>query len=48
MKLAQTNDDQWFWIQAISNNVRIRVVENPNLKLHFIKNTQIIFFAYFY
>ena len=28
LKLAPTNDDQWFWIQAILNNVRIRVVEN--------------------
>lgn len=40
MKLAPTNDDQWFWIQAILNNVRVRVVDKPNLKLHYIKNTQ--------
>ena len=40
MKLAPTNDDQWFWVQAILNNVRIRVVEEPNLNLHYIKNSQ--------
>ena len=40
MKLASTNDDQWFWVQGILNNVRIRVVENPNIKLKYIKNSQ--------
>ena len=40
MKLAPTNDDQWFWIQGILNNVKVRVVDNPNLKLNYIKNTQ--------
>ena len=40
MKLSQTNDDQWFWIQAILNNVRVRVIDKPNLKLNYIKNTQ--------
>ena len=40
MKLAPTNDDQWFWIQAILNNVRVRVVEKPNINLNYIKNSQ--------
>ena len=40
MKLSPTNDDQWFWIQAILNNVRVRVIDKPNLKLNYIKNTQ--------
>ena len=40
MKLSPTNDDQWFWIQAILNNVRVRVIDKPNLKLNYIENTQ--------
>ena len=40
MELAPTNDDQWFWIQGVLNNVRVRVVENPNVKLNYIKNSQ--------
>ena len=40
MKLAPTNDDQWFWVQAVLNNVRVRVIDKPNLKLNYIKNTQ--------
>lgn len=40
MTLAPTNDDQWFWIQAILNNIRVRVVKKPNINLHYIKNTQ--------
>jgi hypothetical protein len=39
MKLAPTNDGQWSWIQGILNNFRVRVVENHNIKLHFIKNS---------
>ena len=40
MKLAPTNDDQWFWVQGILNNIRVRVVEKPNINLHYIKNSQ--------
>ena len=40
MTLAPTNDDQWFWIQGILNNIRVRVVEKPNIELNYIKNTQ--------
>lgn len=40
MKLAPTNDDQWFWVQGILNNVRVRVVDKPNLMLNYINNTQ--------
>ena len=40
MKLAPTNDDQWFWVQAILNNVKVRVIDKPNLKLNYIKHTQ--------
>ena len=39
-KLAPTNDDQWFWIQAILNNVKIRVVENPDIAAHYVPGTQ--------
>ena len=35
MKLAPTNDDQWFWVQGILNNVRVRVVDKPTEKSHF-------------
>ena len=40
MKLAPTNDDQWFWIQGILNNIKVRVVNNPNIKINYISNTQ--------
>ena len=40
MDLAPTNDEQWFWIQGILNNVRTRVVTNPNIKLNYIKDSQ--------
>lgn len=40
MKLAPTNDDQWFWLQGVLNNVKVRVVDNPNLNLNYINNTQ--------
>ena len=40
MSLAPTNDDQWFWVQAILNGVRVRVIENPDFELHYVKNTQ--------
>lgn len=40
MKLAPTNDDQWFWFQAILNNTRVRVIENPLIKANYIAETQ--------
>ena len=40
MKLAPTNDDIWFWLQAVLKGTRIRVVENPNIKLNYIPNSQ--------
>ena len=40
MRLAPTNDDQWFWIQGILNNVRVRVVDNPDIQAHYVPGTQ--------
>ena len=40
MKLAPTSDDLWFWIQGILNNIRVRVVEKPNIYLNLIENSQ--------
>lgn len=40
MRLAPTNDDQWFWFQGILNNVKVRVVNNPDIKAHYIPGTQ--------
>ena len=34
------NDDLWFWVQGILNNVKVRVVDNPNIKLLYIPNSQ--------
>jgi len=40
MQLAPTNDDQWFWLQAVLNNVKIRVVNNPDIEASYIPGTQ--------
>ena len=40
MQLAPTNDDQWFWIQAALNGVRVRVVDQPIIKANYIPGTQ--------
>ncbi len=40
MRLAPTNDDQWFWIQAALNGVRVRVVNQPIIKANYIPGTQ--------
>ena len=40
MKLAPTNDDVWFWFQAVLKGTRIRVVEKPNIKLNFVPKSQ--------
>lgn len=39
-QLAPTNDDQWFWFQAILNDVKIRVVENNELHLIYTEDSQ--------
>lgn len=39
-ELAPTNDDQWFWLQAALNNVKVRVVENPDITAHYVPGTQ--------
>lgn len=39
-KLAPTNDDQWFWLMAALNNVKIRVVPSPQYELNYIPGTQ--------
>ena len=40
MKLAPTNDDQWFWFQGVLNGVKVRVVENPFIKANYIPGSQ--------
>ena len=39
-KLAPTNDDQWFWLQAAMNGVKVRVVDNPDIDAHYVEGTQ--------
>ncbi len=38
--LAPTNDDLWFWLQAVLNNVKIRVISSPIIESHLIEETQ--------
>ena len=40
MRLAPTNDDQWFWVQAALNGVRVRVVSQPIIEANYIPGTQ--------
>ena len=40
MKLAPTNDDQWFWFQGVLNGFKVRVVENPFIKANYIPGSQ--------
>ena len=40
MKLAPTNDDQWFWLQAALNGTKVRVVNKAITKINYIPNTQ--------
>ena len=42
MNLSPTNDDIWFWFQSILNGIRVRVIENPDFKLHYVSGTQTI------
>ena len=39
-KLAKTNDDLWFWVQAVLKGTKIKVVENGYSKLNNIKGSQ--------
>ena len=39
-RLAPTNDDQWFWFQAVLNDVKIRVVEDNELDLIYTEDSQ--------
>lgn len=39
-QLAPTNDDQWFWLQAAMNGVKVRVVDNPIIEAHYVEGTQ--------
>ncbi len=38
--LCKTNDDIWFWLMGVKNNVKIGVPKKPNLRLVYIGNTQ--------
>ena len=40
MRLAPTNDDQWFWVQAALHGVRVRVVDQPIIEANYIPGTQ--------
>lgn len=40
MKLAPTNDDQWFWLQAVLKGTKIRVVDEPEIKANYIEGSQ--------
>lgn len=40
LQLCPTNDDQWFWIQAIRNNAKIRAVNDGNPPLIYVPDTQ--------
>jgi len=40
LQIAPTNDDIWFWLQAVRNNVRVRVPEKHFSTLHYIPHTQ--------
>lgn len=39
-QLAPTNDDQWFWFQAVLNDVKIRAVEDNELDLIYTEDSQ--------
>lgn len=40
MSLAPTNDDQWFWVQAMLNGTKVRVARGKEIKLKIIQGTQ--------
>ncbi len=40
MKLAPTNDDQWFWCMANLNGYLVRSVKNKILKMNYIEGSQ--------
>ena len=41
-KLAPTNDDQWFWLQAALKGTKVRVVDEPEIKANCIDGTQAV------
>ena len=36
LKPPSSNDDIYFWLQAVLKGTRIRVVENPSFKLNYV------------
>jgi hypothetical protein len=40
LEIAPTNDDIWFWLQAVRNNTRIRVPRQHFPTLHYAPDTQ--------
>lgn len=40
MEIAHLNDDTWFWLMGVLNGVKVNVIKNPNLILHYVGNTQ--------
>ncbi len=39
-KLAPTNDDHWFWLQAVRNNVCVRVIKDNEPELNYTPGSQ--------
>lgn len=42
MELAPTNDDIWFWLQAVLKGIKIKVIDNPYIKLNYVPNTKML------
>ena len=40
LKLAPTNDDQWFWLMAALNGVGVRVAKNKEIELNYTDGSQ--------
>lgn len=40
MKLAPTNDDQWFWLMAALNGRKVRVIKDKEIKLNYVAGSQ--------
>ena len=40
MQLAPTNDDLWFWLMAVLNGRKIRILQGNTFKLYYIGETQ--------
>ena len=41
MKIADTNDDLWFWLMGVKKGTKVRILENNSFKLYYIGDTQL-------